>query len=304
MALKSINRGSKVMGNLVVLENVKAFIKRIPIIGVLARRVYWFIGVEYWFIRVQRPLTKLLGTYYTRSKNEIELDITYRCNLKCMNCNRSCAQAPSEEQMTVGQIIKFVEESIRKNIKWSAIRVVGGEPVLHPNVIEILCVLLEYKHKYSPDTQIGILTNGFGDAVNTILSKIPQGIGIANSKKTSSYQGFFPFNIAPKDEFAYRFVNFSNGCWALRKCGLGLTPLGYYPCPQGGGIDRVFGFDIGRKELPDHDDSMEDQLKVLCRLCGHFMLYKRPVYYKQIMSATWEKAYEKYKLKNPILSRY
>ena len=256
----------------------------------------------YRFVRVQKPITNLFGPEYTRSRKFIEIDITYRCNLNCINCNRSCKQAPTNEQMTVEQIQKFVEESIDTNINWERIRIMGGEPTLHPDIFEILNLLLEYKFFFSLDTQIQLVTNGSGKIVNDVLSKIPKEIEVENSSKESKVQLFYPFNMAPKDSIMYRYADYSSGCHITSVNGIGLTPYGFYPCAVAGSIDRIFGFDIGRKKLPSYDDSMIDQLEVFCEFCGHFRAAKRTN--KEVMTPTWEIAYENYKNGGKKLSLY
>ncbi len=74
-------------------------------------------------------------------------------------------------------------------------------------------------------------------------------------------------------------------------CGIGLTPYGYYPCAIAGGIDRVFGFGLGKSALPSPEDDMVDRLQVLCPLCGHFG-FALPTKQRQI-SRSWRHAYEK-----------
>jgi hypothetical protein len=49
------------------------------------------------FIRILRPVTKLIGPQYNPNHYKIEIDITYKCNLSCYQCNRSSSQAPSSE---------------------------------------------------------------------------------------------------------------------------------------------------------------------------------------------------------------
>lgn len=254
------------------------------------------------FIRRQKPVTRLLGEKYSRSNKFIEIDITYNCNLKCFNCDRSCTQAPSNEQMSVEQIRKFIKESIESNVRWERIRVLGGEPALHPDLIEILNILLDYKKRNSSGTKIQLATNGFGKIVNTVLSNVPEEIEILNTSKESKVQPFYPFNIAPKDSTLWKYSDYSSGCWVTSGCGMGLTRYGYYPCAPAGGIDRVFGFDYGRKRLPSPDDSMRDLLKHFCKYCGHFRNIRRTN--KEIISPTWKKAYEKYKITKPNLSLY
>src|SRR5512136_1024527 len=56
----------------------------------------------YVFWRISPPATRLLGPRYRRSRDRIDIDITWDCNLRCYHCNRSCQQAPTEERMTIG----------------------------------------------------------------------------------------------------------------------------------------------------------------------------------------------------------
>ena len=266
-----------------------AFYKAVIVGGLFRRMVLDF----YHFVRSQSQSTKLLGPQYTRSRRLIEIDITYRCNLKCVSCNRSCSQAPTKEEMKVEQIEEFVKESIDKKIKWRRIRLVGGEPTLHSDFSMIIKLLLSYKEKYNSDLQITVVTNGFGNYVKEALSKLPKEIDIQNTFKSSHNPFFFPFNMAPEDSFWYKNADYSNGCWIISKCGMGLTPSGYYPCAIAGGIDRIFSFGMGGKNLPSHDDLMVDHLRIFCRLCGHFR-FALPTRKRKI-SPRWEEAYNLYK---------
>jgi hypothetical protein len=262
---------------------------------------------------------------YIRSDDLIEIDITYKCNLKCYHCNRSCTQAPSNDSMTVEQIGRFINESIINKIQWKTIRVLGGEPTLHSKLVRILEMLNEYRIEMLPESIIQLVTNGYGRKVNETLFKVFDGIFIENSVKISRAQTtFYPFNIAPVDVDQFKNYDFSGGCWIAAECGMGLTPYGYYPCAIAGGIDRIFGFDQGRKELPGSDDQLLDLFSMFCRYCGHFMENQRrysdrqPVYpagYSSergtkpgvgcgMMSPTWIRAYTGYRQKIPKLTRY
>ncbi len=256
----------------------------------------------YLFGRSEKIITKLFGPTYQRSRISMEIDLTYYCNLKCINCDRSCRQAPTNEKLTVAQIQKFIKELIQKNIRLKIIRITGGEPALHPDALEILNLLLDYKIKHSPDCEIIFITNGFGQAVKAFLAKLPKEIEILNSEKKSEFQSFQLFNIAPCDSFMYKFSDFSSGCWITANCGVGLTPYGYYPCAVAGGIDRIFGFNIARKNFPDLNDSMTDQLQTFCKLCGHFRNSRYTT--KEVISPSWKMAYERYKQSKPNLSLY
>lgn len=267
---------------------------------------YGFLPNEMWHLRrIQKPTTTKQGRLFNTNSYRIEIDITYKCNLKCLNCDRSCRQAPSDERMTLRQIKKFIDESVKQGRKWEKIRILGGEPTLHPEILSITGQLLSYKKNFSPDTIIQVVTNGFGARVNNTLSRISREIAISNTIKKSQVNKFSPFNIAPKDSIMYEDVDYSNGCFIPAICGIGLTRYGYYPCAVGGAIDRIFGFDIGKKSLPAVNYKMINELRILCRYCGHF---KNNVKYEpitdEVMSASWKGAYRKYKAKKPILSLY
>jgi len=205
--------------------------------------------------------------------------------------------------MTVEQIKKFVAESIDRKIKWGRIRLAGGEPILHAGLLEIVKELIDYKKIYSPNTRIQLITNGFGKVANDTLPKIPQQeVETVNSSKKSEPQLFSPFNKAPQDYLKYKYADYSNACAVRSVCGPGLTPYGYYPCAIAGSIDRIFGFDIGRKRMPLPNDSMFDQLQIFCKLCGHF-IHAKPTR-KEVMSSTWKKAYKRYKKEEPKLTLY
>jgi hypothetical protein len=259
------------------------------------------------YFRKNQYITKILGFKHKTNHKMIELNITYDCNLKCYNCCNSCRQAPTfgNLNMSVRQIEKFIIESIEKRMKWKQIRLMGGEPTLHPYLIDILELLLKYRTNNSIGTKIQLSTNGFGPTVKKVLSNIPKGIEIINDNKKSQIQpNFLSINIAPKDMTGYESCDFRNGCWVTSIMGLGLSSSGYYQCVVGAGIDRVFGFDIGRMNLPSNSDKLIDQKSILCRYCGLFKNTDRVAGGKQKMSKSWKDSYDKYQTRPPSLSVY
>lgn len=262
---------------------------------------------NYGYIRSLKPVSALFGPLFKRSRDCIEIDITYACSLACYNCNRSVRQAPSTEGMSVDQIKKFVQESIDRGKKWKRIRLLGGEPVIHPKIFEILDLLLEYKHNFSGGTEIAVHTNGYGKAVEKRLPLMPKEVVIVNTSKESDVNWFYPFNLAPKDSLFYKFADYSVGCRVPVDCGIGLTPYGYYPCAAAGGIDRVLGQDIARKGLPDDADDMRDQMEKLCAYCGNFKMGGYPMFGQvdyEVSSPSWDEAYARWRELKPKLSSY
>ncbi|NUM32965.1 MAG: radical SAM protein [Candidatus Brocadiae bacterium] len=259
-------------------------------------------------IRINRIITRLLGTQFHTNINRIEIDVTWNCNLHCKNCDRSCRQAPTQEQMSIQQIQKFVFESQQNHKKWEQIRILGGEPTLHPDILAILKILENYKNFYSPETKLILISNGYGPIVHSILKKLPKSIVIKDTVKQSPDQSTFePFNIAPIDLPGYQQTNFLNGCWITTYCGLALNRHGYYPCGVAGGIDRVFGLCLGKLQMPKEPSEMLPVLDACCRLCGHFLRgyfipkEKRELVNQEPCSPTWKKAYQNFISHKPEL---
>jgi hypothetical protein len=198
----------------------------------------------------------------------IDLDITYDCNVKCIDCSRFCRQAPCKDAMTVGQVRKFINESNKLKMEWDEIRLLGGEPTVHPKFLEIVDVLRNYRNRYHPRTKLMVFTHGASKLTLDILSKLPSDILVLNTSKKSNFNPFFSHvNIAPCDIGIV--PDPIRGCWLMNCVDLGLTPYGYYTCTSGACIDRVLGFDIGSKTLPQ--DKLEWQREILCKYCGYYL---------------------------------
>jgi hypothetical protein len=254
--------------------------------------------------RIKPLSTRLLGRIWSRSRDRVTIDITYSCNLRCYNCNRSCEQDPSNDRMSLEQVHHFLEESRASRVQWKCICVAGGEPASHPQVLEIMNLVLAYRSRYFPKARVLLKTNGYGERVNKVLSLLPPGVQVMNSAKNAKVQPRFQtFNVAPIDVKEYGRSDFSNACYITWSCGLGVTPYGYYPCAVAGAIDRTFGLDLGRKTLPEPDDPMITELRIFCRLCGHFKPPTAERLSGPVMSSTWVQAYARSRQNPPRLSR-
>jgi uncharacterized radical SAM superfamily Fe-S cluster-containing enzyme len=241
---------------------------------------------------------------------KIEIDITYACNLKCINCNRSSTQAPTDIGMNLRQIENFINESIELDKKWELINLLGGEPTIHPDFQAIVNKILnDYINAFSPQTILQITSNGFGDLVQTRLNELPKHsqlvIDYASFKEDKTVLYFSPFNDAPIDNIQLNQTEYHKGCWVTSYCGIGLNQLGYYPCGVAGGIDRVFELNLGVKQLKDVDESIQKLLDTFCRYCGNFSDYavnqgnfiprnEKASLKKPIISETWKKQYKIY----------
>lgn len=261
-------------------------------------RAWYEVKGKYRQFRITPAATSMLGLHYRRSRNRIEIDITYLCNLRCQNCNRSISQAPEKLHISLDTIKQFVAESIERKKRWKVIRVLGGEPTLHPEFKQVIAELLKYR-AWEPTCSIIVVSNGNSRTVNSALEKLPAEIKVENSAKTGNIQpAFGPFNDAPIDDPAFKHAEYRNGCEIMETCGMGLTPLGYYPCAIAGGIDRIAGKKLGYSTLPSDEDDMTELCQEMCRLCGHFKEGHgmpqdlRAPLLTQKTSVTWVKMFE------------
>ncbi len=227
----------------------------------------------------------------------IEVNLTNHCNLSCSGCANSCSQAPDDGYMSIDQIEKFIDEMRQNHKGLRRIKLVGGEPTLHPQFNKILELFLNFRDGgvYKNPIRLLVLTNGVGSDVNTIIKTIPKGVGIRNSTKRGmkhKLSVFESINEAPCDLERYKSSDFSNGCWRTTKCGICISPSGYYVCNPAYHIDRVFGYNVG---IMSWDECTEErfrrQTEIMCRVCG---LFQVPRNYTLVVSDTWKEAYSNY----------
>jgi hypothetical protein len=140
-----------------------------------------------------------------------------------------------------------------------------------------------------------------------MLLKVPPFFHFENSQKNSVEQpSFYPFNMAPQDDPRFSKVDFRNGCSNITECGIGLTPLGYYPCTLAGGIDRILDKNLGLQDLPTDDVELKRMLPVFCPLCGRFkprIFIPRDMREKltgEEMSESWIQLYKQWQDKREI----
>lgn len=277
--------------------------REIPAKWLWLARAWYSLRAVWRRFRVSRSLTRWLGPQYRRSRSLLELDITYGCNLHCFNCNRSVRQAPEALHLPVEKLRGWVDEWIAREKKWQRIRVLGGEPTLHPDFGGIMTELLRYR-SWAPKTSIEVVTNGHGTEVEAQLKKLPPDVWVENSRKQGVVQpDFGPFNLAPVDDLAFKNADYANGCAIASGCGMGLTPMGYYPCALAGGIDRITQDGLGRQHLPAEADDMLPAARQFCRLCGRFRdghyvpPALRPPLTNEKISPTWRDLYARWRIR-------
>lgn len=208
----------------------------------------------------------------------IELDITQRCNLRCNNCTRRCDLFKGQgSDISVDSIAHFTEESQRVAHPWLRIFLMGGEPTLHPNLLDIVRVLLDYKKRANPAVILCLVSNCFAQESREITDEVESmGCEVRRSVKTKELTtDFWTMNVAPMDFAEFDGVDYGVGCGQQIRCGLERYIDGkYYGCAMAGGIDRAFQFGVGKDTLAEilKEEVRREQFQVLCGLCGRFRI--------------------------------
>lgn len=221
----------------------------------------------------------------------IELNLTLACNHRCPSCNRLCDRFPKRTcHMSIDQMDRLVAQARRALVEGRArikrVKVVGGEPLLHPDYPEIharLCAAADGGVFQS----VKIQSNG--------IRPIPKGLatsprvrfsGKAFSKR-EHLQLFSPQDMGP--------CAWWPGCLMLTRCGASLDAYGWLPCSAAIAIVGAFGLEhLYRDELPTEPWGLAE----LCRHCPNALpaeiqkYLTKPFSAKHEMSASWAAAIE------------
>lgn len=76
---------------------------------------------------------------FGRAITYLRISLTDRCNLRCVYCmpKDGVKWQPRADQLFVDEIVRVVETGARGGVK--RVRLTGGEPLVHPNIVEIVC---------------------------------------------------------------------------------------------------------------------------------------------------------------------
>lgn len=173
----------------------------------------------------------------------IELNITLQCNLACANCNRLChIYRDRTEHMSVGQVEKFINQA-KVNGGVHKLKVLGGEPLLHPQFVDIYKLLTDA-------AKDGVIKEIKIESNKTITPpKIESFPFVSWKGRTPNKKKHQPILWHPKDLGATTTAQ--PNCPQISKCGFSLDKYGYMPCSLAIMVSRLFGLThLYRKEFP------------------------------------------------------
>ncbi|KAI8788108.1 molybdenum cofactor biosynthesis protein 1 [Biomphalaria glabrata] len=113
-----------------------------------------------------RPFSEFLTDTFGRQHTYLRISLTERCNLRCQYCmpEEGIQLSPKEHILTTGEILKLAKIFVSQGI--TKIRLTGGEPLIRPDIQQIIeglneCRSIGLQH-------IGITTNAI-----TLARKLP-----------------------------------------------------------------------------------------------------------------------------------
>jgi len=207
----------------------------------------------------------------------LQLEITYRCQLLCPRCNRHCNLQQLEylhdADLTMAQLDRCIGQIRSADVHLRQIRVLGGEPLLHPQIDEFLVRLVSSLMIDGFAETIVVVTNGVIPARERLSPALagPAVRGMID-------QGRIQFQIAwPGKQKSFRGVLVSPAdmgmpwreCGVPRVCGSCLNAYGYWPNGNCGAVARLFGMgEYARFEFPIVFEDTWPHLEAdLCRHC-------------------------------------
>ena len=228
----------------------------------------------------------------------IQLEITRRCNRACPECITHSNLFPwmpqADSDMTIEQIERLIGE-VKENRTVQRIRIMGGEPLVHPQVVEVSRLL--HKELLVPGhiQFLDFFSNGDGITQKVLRALPPMTI------KLSRWKHHNRMLVAPKDTGqSYRVP-----CKRPSHCGVCLNAYGYWPCAAGGSVAKLFQMhQYVQHKLPTETNAFGD-LTALCELCQ--MGAKKHIPWTPDCgppSKSFVEAIERYKAENPEWKRY
>lgn len=190
-----------------------------------------------------------------------ELNVTYRCNLRCDLCNRFVGILPVPNgDVTPDQLSQAAVLLKESGIRPKRIKIAGGEPLVHPRIDELCKVLVE---EWKPTRFAVLASNG------TVKHDTIPGIHYRYSPPRRKYH--LPSSISPSDlGIPFTGLGVSKPCSTQSRCGRTFDAFGFSFCSLAGIMGRVLGVN------PYSDKPVMWGTEDICKHCIYSL--PRPLY--------------------------
>lgn len=233
-----------------------------------------------------------------------ELHITYRCDLGCGSCNRGCFIPDGSKiapDMTMADVAKFlveVEAAKKQGLVLNDVVIIGGEPTLHPNLLDIVRQLTAEK------LPVTIFSNAWSERANVLLDyikteklcQIYQGTHKSGRVDHARREEDYSIYVSPTDIGIPAVMDRWTSCPCYTGCGFSVDSEGYTPCAIGGMIDSVLALGARTQQLSFllNPKFVRIAMTMLCKHCGAHCCSRsqmkkedRDVMFGTVMSPTW-----------------
>jgi hypothetical protein len=220
----------------------------------------------------------------------IEIDVTDFCNMRCRMCVRGCdLKGPlKREMLSLADIQRFIKETINAGWRWNIVKVVGGEPTLHPDIVEIVKLIKKGKitnNIFFFSNDISEKSKELKEIITPLVNRYVTRLGVGGykSKDKLSYEHHYTPYIKPSD-IGVNYKANVNKCTIPFKCGMGFTSRGYGICCNAVNFMRILGHDSSLRTLTDLLSRKKyiEQMEKYCSICGIPFDIK-----KEVMSEYW-----------------
>lgn len=153
--------------------------------------------------------TNLIDSY-GRAHRDLRVSLTDRCSLRCTYCMPSdySSWIPSKDLLTADELLKIIEISISLGI--TEVRLTGGEPLLRPDIIEIV----ERINLLENTPELSMTTNGIA------LARVAKQLALAGLKRINISLDTLNWATFKKITFRDRFDDVIEGIYAARSAGI------------------------------------------------------------------------------------
>ena len=147
---------------------------------------------------------------YGRVHRDLRVSLTDRCSLRCTYCmpHDFNKWLPSEILLRTDELIKVIEIAVSQGI--SEVRLTGGEPLLRPDIVEIVARINSIENP----PELSMTTNGVA------LAKVAGELAAAGLKRINISLDTLDWERFKRLTFRDRYDDVMDGIAAARKAGL------------------------------------------------------------------------------------
>lgn len=199
----------------------------------------------------------------------IQIEVTNACHIKCANCTRFVGHHRKPFFMALDMVVKGLEslEGYPGHVG-----LMGGEPTLHPQFVEICKI---YQEMIPDKRRRELWTSGhkWGEYTWIIEETFAHDL-VAYNDHSSPDGKHQPLLVAAEDIIEDEELMWSliDDCWVQNRWSASITPKGCFFCEVAAAMDHLFdgpgGYPIEKGWWDKTPEQFADQVRRYCPKCG------------------------------------